>query len=26
VGHNVWEKAFADPDVVMWLLAQRRAH
>jgi predicted peptidase len=25
VGHNVWEKAFADPDVPSWLFAHRRA-
>jgi predicted peptidase len=25
VGHNVWEKAFAEPDLVPWLAAHRRA-
>ncbi|MGA8144243.1 MAG: alpha/beta hydrolase-fold protein [Candidatus Acidiferrales bacterium] len=25
VGHAVWEKAFADPKVVSWLMSQRRA-
>ncbi|MGH9702322.1 MAG: prolyl oligopeptidase family serine peptidase [Candidatus Acidiferrales bacterium] len=25
VGHAVWEKAFLDPDLVPWVLAQRRA-
>jgi predicted peptidase len=24
VGHNVWEKAFADPDLVTWVMSQRR--
>jgi predicted peptidase len=24
VGHNVWEKAFADPDLVPWVMSQRR--
>jgi predicted peptidase len=24
VGHNVWEKAFADPDVATWLMSHRR--
>jgi len=26
VGHNVWEKAFAEPALVPWLAAQRRAY
>jgi len=26
VGHNVWEKAFADPEVVVWLFLHSRAH
>jgi predicted peptidase len=26
VGHNVWEKAFADPDVVPWLFSHGRAY
>ena len=25
VGHNVWEKAFAEPGLLPWLFAQRRA-
>jgi len=25
VGHNVWEKAFADPEAAKWLLSQKRA-
>jgi predicted peptidase len=24
-GHNVWERAFAEPDVVSWLMSQRRS-
>jgi len=26
VGHNSWEKAYAEPDLVPWLLAQKLAH
>ena len=26
VGHNVWEKAFAEPDLVPWLAAQHSAY
>jgi predicted esterase len=25
VGHEVWEKAFAEPDLVPWIAAQKRA-
>ena len=25
VGHNVWEKAFAEPDLLPWLSSQRRS-
>jgi predicted peptidase len=25
VGHDVWERAFAEPDVVTWLMSQRRS-
>jgi hypothetical protein len=25
IGHDVWLKAFAEPDIVSWLAAQKRA-